>query len=151
MVQLPYKVNNTLTVLQLGSLKKKQYHTTKVLYPLGFKSVRNYYCCKDPRVRVDYKNEVLDGGTHPIFKVTHPSGLVFSGTSPYMVWNKILDKVNAGIDRLKMVSVYGRIHGGFNCNTATRSLESSRPKPLLEWFSMACLTVSLLDSLKVGC
>lgn len=103
-IKLPYKVGRTLHLLKLGNLKKKKYHTAKALYPIGFKTKRSYYCCIDPRKRVDYINEIIDGGEYPLFKVTHPSGLVFTTNSPYTVWKKTLDKINAACDALKLVS-----------------------------------------------
>ena len=68
----PIFVSPTLKILDLGVVEyeRSAFHSSRNIFPIGFKSCREYTSMVDPNRRCDYICEILDGGHSPIFKVT---------------------------------------------------------------------------------
>ena len=68
----PIIVTNTLKILDLGTVEyeRPNFHSSRNLFPIGFKSVREYTSMIHPNTRCDYLCEILDGGDKPLYKVT---------------------------------------------------------------------------------
>jgi hypothetical protein len=68
----PIIINNNLKILNLGTIiyDNKNYHNEKNIFPIGFKSVREYQSMFNLQKRAEYTCEILDGGTKPQYKIT---------------------------------------------------------------------------------
>lgn len=97
--KFPVEVNNYFKLVATGTLVTsgpghKNFHNSNYVFPVGFKSIRNYFCCKDPTKKVNYTNEILRGESGPLFKVTREeSDLSFEGTSASAAWNKLCKRI----------------------------------------------------------
>ena len=71
-VKYPIIVTGSLKILNLGIVdwERPNYHSVRNIFPIGFKSVRDYQSMFFPNKRCDYVCEILDGGNSPLFKVT---------------------------------------------------------------------------------
>lgn len=60
-----------VTVHELGQVvvDRQAYHNKRYVWPVGFKSSRQYLSAHDPDASVTYYSEVKDGGAAPIFEV----------------------------------------------------------------------------------
>ncbi|KAJ2231374.1 hypothetical protein IWW45_005495 [Coemansia sp. RSA 485] len=69
------------------------YHTSRYIWPVGFRSTRMYPSMRDNRARCLYTSEILDGGDMPVFQVTADDmpGEPFRASSSSGVWKQILD------------------------------------------------------------
>lgn len=69
-VHLPFTVAN-VTVLALGHVDLRDaYHSHAYIYPIGYKSEREYYSTVNVTTRVKYTCEILENGSSPLFRVT---------------------------------------------------------------------------------
>jgi len=61
-----------VTVFDLGRIvwDRPRYHSKRYIWPLGYKSQRQYYSMRDPEVKVIYTSEIVDGDDEPLFIVT---------------------------------------------------------------------------------
>ena len=68
----PIQVTNTLKILNLGVVEyqRQNFHSVRNLFPIGYKSIREYSSYVHPNTRCDYICEILDGGSGPLYKVT---------------------------------------------------------------------------------
>ena len=68
----PIIINNNLKVLNLGTIiyDNKNFHSEKNIFPVGYKSVREYQSMFNLKNRAEYTCEILDGGNKPQYKVT---------------------------------------------------------------------------------
>ncbi|KAJ2508454.1 hypothetical protein H4217_008554 [Coemansia sp. RSA 1939] len=74
------------------------YHTTRYIWPPGFRSTRVYPSIKGNDARCIYTSEILEGdGEMPIFQVTASDmpGESFRASSASGVWKQILDMLTA--------------------------------------------------------
>uniref|UniRef100_A0A6B2KW73 Uncharacterized protein n=1 Tax=Arcella intermedia TaxID=1963864 RepID=A0A6B2KW73_9EUKA len=105
-----------LSVDCLGRVSdKKTFHNEKYIWPIGFKSRREYISSVDVSKRTQYICEILDGD-RPIFKVTDPDDPVntVTATSSSSAWKQILDRINSKRpDEQKRTSVSGPDYFGF--------------------------------------
>jgi len=71
-VEFPLMINNSLTILNLGEIETERpaYHSGRNIFPIGFKSIREHTSMFNPKERMQYLCEILDGGPKPLFKVT---------------------------------------------------------------------------------
>ena len=73
---MPLVLFKGLTVLSLGTIKiQPGWHSKRYIWPVGFKSVRQYASMHDPDTKVDYINEIVEsangsGGSSPLFRVS---------------------------------------------------------------------------------
>lgn len=112
--------NISMIHVTIGSIvySRPNFHNSKYIWPVGFKSTRKYTSILNPSHKIKYINEILaeDGG--PVFKVTpeddpeHP--IVANSASG--AWAYIVNKLNNGkSDKTMTVSGPGRILNS-NCN-----------------------------------
>lgn len=88
-----------LSILSLGTVvfNKPGFHSTSYIWPIGFKSTRQYASMKDPDRKTTYINEIIDNGDAPIFRVSAEDDLEnpIDAPSPTAAWKTIIEKVNA--------------------------------------------------------
>ena len=96
---LPLQIG-TVQVFALGELvtsgaNAKNYHTSNHLFPVGYRSNRLYTSVQDPKAKVTYTSEILEGPQGPVFRVTHEGGFpIFEAASSSAVWLQVLRAVN---------------------------------------------------------
>ncbi|KAJ1817453.1 hypothetical protein LPJ56_004062 [Coemansia sp. RSA 2599] len=82
-------------VLDLGRIvwTPDSYHTSRYIWPVGFKSTRMYPSMRDNTAKCLYTSEILDGGDMPVFQVTAEDmpDSPFRASSSSGVWKQILD------------------------------------------------------------
>ena len=68
----PIAINSSLRLENLGVIEydRKNFHTERNIFPIGFKSVREHQSIIKAGDRAEYICEIEDGGTKPTFKVT---------------------------------------------------------------------------------
>ncbi|KAJ1674799.1 hypothetical protein EV182_002537 [Spiromyces aspiralis] len=76
---------------------RENYHTSRYIWPVGFKSTKILPSMLDENKKVVYTSEILENGDSPIFKVTAEDqpGRDFTGSSSSGVWKQILDAIMA--------------------------------------------------------
>jgi hypothetical protein len=69
---LPFHVSKSLSLIALGRIvaDRPAYHNDRYIFPVGYKSVRQYASMADPQRRCLYVSEIVDGGAKPLFRVT---------------------------------------------------------------------------------
>eukprot|EP00173_Palmaria_palmata_P004933 Plantae.Rhodophyta-Palmaria_palmata.ctg7756.p1 GENE.Plantae.Rhodophyta-Palmaria_palmata.ctg7756~~Plantae.Rhodophyta-Palmaria_palmata.ctg7756.p1 ORF type:complete len:325 (-),score=35.52 Plantae.Rhodophyta-Palmaria_palmata.ctg7756:62-1036(-) len=87
-----------LTVMSVGRVdfERPSFHTDRTLYPIGFKSSREYTSMNDVDKTCQYVCEILDGGgPAPVFKVTcmDRPDTPFTSPSPSGCWTNVLTAV----------------------------------------------------------
>jgi len=82
--------------LSLGKVvtDRKKFHAKRYIWPVGFKSTRQYPSMADPTVRVLYTSEIVDGGDEPKFNVTPEGGETIQATTPSGAWTEVVKRVN---------------------------------------------------------
>jgi chromodomain-helicase-DNA-binding protein 7 len=97
---LPIQFTRTRYVIDLGHIvtDRPAFHSSKYIFPVGFKSSRLYASTLDPSQQVRYTSEILDTGSDvPLFRVTmddHPE-IFFEGKAPSSPWCLIKQRVDA--------------------------------------------------------
>eukprot|EP00339_Tiarina_fusa_P012625 CAMPEP_0117033454 /NCGR_PEP_ID=MMETSP0472-20121206/23902_1 /TAXON_ID=693140 ORGANISM="Tiarina fusus, Strain LIS" /NCGR_SAMPLE_ID=MMETSP0472 /ASSEMBLY_ACC=CAM_ASM_000603 /LENGTH=1984 /DNA_ID=CAMNT_0004742375 /DNA_START=28 /DNA_END=5983 /DNA_ORIENTATION=+ len=90
---------------------RPEYHNTKYIWPVGFRSARTYQSFLNPSERTEYTNEILDGGEKPLFRVTAADAPDHSATasSPTGAWSSVLRQVKNGppLDKKSINAVSG--------------------------------------------
>lgn len=69
---LPLALTERLTIVDLGTIEYKRagFHTDRHIFPIGYKSIRNYASMVEKDGRTTYTCTILDGGSAgPIFRV----------------------------------------------------------------------------------
>merc|ERR1712137_66586 len=71
---------------------RPDYHSSKYIWPVGFKSVRTYQSFINPEDRTEFTSEILDGGERPLFRVTAADAPDQFATaySPTGAWTAVL-------------------------------------------------------------
>ncbi|KAJ1722694.1 hypothetical protein LPJ53_002907 [Coemansia erecta] len=86
-------------ILSLGTIvsDRDSYHTSRYIWPVGFKSARRYPSMLDGMARCEYTSEILDGGDMPVFQVTAEDmpESPFRASSSSGVWKQVLDVLMA--------------------------------------------------------
>jgi hypothetical protein len=130
-IQMPITISTVTTILDLGVIEynRKEFHTERYIYPIGFKSQRQYASYINPPERTTYTCEILDGGEKgPLFKVLaldDPDTEYISTTST-ACWITILKKVNDIGKKRATVSVSGPEYFGLS-NPKVRQLIETLP------------------------
>ena len=99
--QLPLTVG-PMTFLSFGNLPEDNdlldtYHSEHYLYPIGFKSLREYWDVENPFEKCVYANEIKDGGeSGPIFVVSKPDNpdVCFESSSSSGAWKALLEQLS---------------------------------------------------------
>lgn len=92
---VPFTVGG-ITVLDLGEIHlDRKYYSSKHLFPVGYRSQRQYTCAVSPTEKAVYTSEILEGVEGPRFRVTHENGdLSWEEASSSAVWLQVLRHVN---------------------------------------------------------
>lgn len=111
----------------IGTIKPKiSYHSQHNLFPVGYKSIRDYASMFSKERRAKYTCEILDGGEKPIYKVTSsedPENPIVRDSSTGC-WVHICKKVNDLTDNDdKKVTISGTERFGLIESTVKRILE----------------------------
>jgi superfamily II DNA or RNA helicase len=89
-----------MALLSLGTVvtDRPEFHTDRYVYPVGFRTSREFLSMKNPGERTLYTSEIVDeGGPKPVFQVT-PSddpSTVIRAPSSSAAWKAVLMAVNA--------------------------------------------------------
>ena len=86
-----------LRVMSLGQVNiLPDYHSRKYIWPVGFKSLKQYQSFSNPATKIDYICEILDGGEKPIFSVTASDALDQPATASNATaaWSIILKRIH---------------------------------------------------------
>uniref|UniRef100_A0A6B2L1L2 FYR N-terminal domain-containing protein n=1 Tax=Arcella intermedia TaxID=1963864 RepID=A0A6B2L1L2_9EUKA len=106
-----------LTIDSLGTISlKKSFHTEKYIWPVGYRSRREYTSSVDINKRCEYICEIQDVDDKPVFVVTDPDDLQNSvhANSASSAWKQILDRINLKKSaEVKRNSVSGPEYFGF--------------------------------------
>ncbi|KAI9227099.1 MAG: F/Y-rich N-terminus-domain-containing protein, partial [Piptocephalis tieghemiana] len=75
--------------------KNDSYHSSRYIFPVGFKSERTYPSTLDPSRRVPYTNEIRRGEKGPLFIVTASDrpGVEWTAMSTSGAWRKVVDEL----------------------------------------------------------
>ncbi|KAL0491809.1 hypothetical protein AKO1_010220 [Acrasis kona] len=126
---LPLELGTVLTITALGVIdyQRNDFHTERYIYPIGFKSERQYKSFTNPSDKVAYMCEIQDGTSGPIFKVTasdNPS-IVFTSSTPTGCCTPLVKKVNdvAGSGKRSTTSVSGPEFFGFSSPRVMQLIE----------------------------
>jgi superfamily II DNA or RNA helicase len=116
-VIFPIKLG-VLTIEALGTIvfDRDTFHNEKYIWPVGFKSVRDYMSTITPEGRCKYTCEIVDDGERPLFVVTPEDDPANASKAPSasQAWKNILDRVNKlKADNSKRSSVSGPEYFGF--------------------------------------
>ncbi|KAJ1920411.1 hypothetical protein H4219_001387 [Mycoemilia scoparia] len=89
--------NEEVIIHNLGEVvwDRENYHTSRYIWPVGFKSVKIYPSMIDRNKKISYISEIIDGGDTPIFQVRPEDqpDKVFTATSSSGVWKLALDEI----------------------------------------------------------
>lgn len=117
-----------VTVHELGHVvvDRQAYHNKRYVWPVGFKSSRQYQSAQDPEATVTYYSEVKDGGAAPIFEVwaeDAPSERFQSSTSTG-AWTAVFKAAAAVRGKDMTNSASGPDFFGFSNNTIQMMIET---------------------------
>lgn len=95
----PIVVTSTLKILNLGSIDSDRptFHSSRNIYPIGYKAVRTSLSMFHRDTKCDYICEILDNGTGPLYKVTpsdDPENPIYHSASSG-AWIEICQKINS--------------------------------------------------------
>ncbi len=116
-----------VTVHDLGQIitEKPGFHNKRYVWPIGFKSSRQYLSHVNPDTSVTYYSEVKDGGSAPLFEVwseDSPDQKFQSATSTG-VWSAVFKQANAIRGKDAANSASGPDFYGFSNNTIAMMIE----------------------------
>ncbi|GBG24072.1 Histone-lysine N-methyltransferase trr [Hondaea fermentalgiana] len=136
----PFTVGG-ITVQDVGEIHlDRKYYSSKHLFPVGFRSQRQYTCAVSPTEKAVYTSEILEGVDGPRFRVIHENGdLSWEEASSSAVWLQVLRHVNDckvrnglpskgtaisgpemfGFANAKIASVLEGLDGVINCTNYT--------------------------------
>ena len=116
----PIRITDRVTIESLGEIvwERDSFHNERHIFPVGYKSSREFASRVDPNGRTYYDSEILDGGDTPLFRVTPRDAphLRVERESASGVWVAIANAVNAirGGQRSKVTvsgtEMYGLSH-----------------------------------------
>ena len=102
-VKLPLEIGGSMRlesfgeiIYEIDGLLSTAYHTSRHIYPVGYRLSRRYPCVENPKNRVMYTSIVEYGGPEgPKFRVEHESGRhKWEGVKTTSVWLQILKALN---------------------------------------------------------
>ncbi|GAB0496128.1 hypothetical protein MMPV_007438 [Pyropia vietnamensis] len=109
-----------LTIESLGVIEYQRpgFHTERTLYPIGYRSLRNYLSLAHPDQQCNYVCEVVDvGDATPKFRVTctDDTSISFLGESPSAAWGQVMVGIRGRVPerRRQRVNVSGPEYFGF--------------------------------------
>lgn len=118
----PLVLGGVLTIETLGEIVTNDacgnFHNDKYIWPLGFKSTREYISTLDPNVRTRYTCEILQANKQPLFRITPADDAAnpVVAKSASQAWTKILERINEkkhAKEKAKRTSVSGPEYFGF--------------------------------------
>jgi len=123
-----------VTVHELGQVvsDRQTYHNKRYVWPVGFRSSRQYQSCTDPEGTATYVSEVKDGGAAPIFEVwqepeTPPEDDViaprFQSSTSTGAWTSVFKAAAAVRGKELTNSASGPDFFGFSNNTIQMMIE----------------------------
>ncbi|KAK4536923.1 hypothetical protein CDCA_CDCA10G2948 [Cyanidium caldarium] len=99
-IRLPFYIGVVLRIESLGRVDRRDgFHNERAIYPIGFRSVRQYISCRDISRTTEYVCEILDGGGEdgqaPLFRVTCADmpERPFVDKSPSGCWTQVMKAV----------------------------------------------------------
>jgi len=116
-IVFPIKIGIATLIEALGTINTKpNFHSEKYIWPVGFKSTREFTSTKNIDERCMYTCEIVDGGDKPIFKVTPADDpeTPSEASSASQAWKQILMRINERKpEQAKRTSVSGPEYFGF--------------------------------------
>jgi hypothetical protein len=116
-IVFPIKIGVATLIEALGTINPKpNFHSEKYIWPIGFKSTREFTSTKNIEERCMYTCEIIDGGDKPIFKVTPADDpeTPSEASSASQAWKQILMRINERKpEQAKRTSVSGPEYFGF--------------------------------------
>eukprot|EP01080_Neovahlkampfia_damariscottae_P000097 gene97-4346_t len=114
-IDLPLNLG-VVTILSLGKVDvRKNFHNDRYIFPVGYKSERNYNSYINPSEKVQYTCEILsDENTEsPVFKVTPNDDPTqsFTSTTPTGAWTPIIKKVQESRKKIGGKRQYSTVSG----------------------------------------
>lgn len=116
---LPISIKGVISIESLGSINPNPaFHSEKYIWPVGFRSKREYASSLTPEGRTRYICEILENAdaSAPLFRVTaeDDATLVCEASSPSQAWKLVLERVNkVKTDANKRASVSGPEYFGY--------------------------------------
>lgn len=116
---LPINIKGVISIESLGRINPAPaFHSEKYIWPVGFRSKREYASSLTADGRTRYICEILENadGTGPLFRVTAEDDptLVCEASSPSQAWKLVLERVNKiKSDANKRASVSGPEYFGY--------------------------------------
>lgn len=116
---LPINVKGVLSIESLGTINPDSaFHSEKYIWPVGYRSKREYASALTPEGRTRYTCEILASpdGTAPLFRVSAEDDptMVCEASSPSSAWKLVLERVNKiRTDANKRASVSGPEYFGY--------------------------------------
>lgn len=116
---LPISIKGVISIESLGRINPAPaFHSEKYIWPVGFRSKREYASSLTPDGRTRYICEILENAdaTAPLFRVTAEDNpeLVCEASSPSQAWKLVLERVNqVKTDANKRASVSGPEYFGY--------------------------------------
>lgn len=117
-----------VTVHELGQIvsDRQPFHNKRYIWPIGFKSSRQYLSAVDPEANATYYSEIKDGGIGPVFEVwaeDAPEQKYQSSTSTG-VWTSVFKAAAAIRGKEASNSASGPDFYGFSNNTIAMLIET---------------------------
>lgn len=116
-IVFPIKIGVATLIEALGVINTKpNFHSEKYIWPIGFKSTREFTSTKNIDERCMYTCEIVDGGDKPIFRVTPADDpeTPSEASSASQAWKQILMRINERKpEQAKRTSVSGPEYFGF--------------------------------------
>ncbi|KAI8910822.1 F/Y rich C-terminus-domain-containing protein [Gorgonomyces haynaldii] len=125
-LQLPVTLG-VITLENLGQVvfDRSSFHSERYIYPVGFRTSRDFLSYMDPTKTVRYTCEIVDGGDAPRFKVTaqddleHPS----ISTTATGAWSPIFKQAHQIRNKEHNYSASGPDYFGFTQPTVLRYVQ----------------------------
>ncbi|KAL0488493.1 hypothetical protein AKO1_015534 [Acrasis kona] len=113
-------ISSVLYVSSLGRVEHERlpFHSRRYIYPIGFKSCKIHTSYKNPKKTTTYTSEIIDGFSHPIFRVTvgDDSGTKYESESASGCWLQVVKKIDEAQplgEKRDNVTVSGPVFFGF--------------------------------------
>jgi len=94
-VVLPLDVNREFVVESLGAIvPRSPFVTNKYIWPVGYRSSKQYVSMLNPSIQVKYTSQIIDAGGKPLFVVTasdEPSNPIVA-QSPSQAWRIVMKR-----------------------------------------------------------
>jgi hypothetical protein len=108
----PMQIATNLLLLELGNIdfEREQFHNERYIYPIGFKSEREYCSyIKGDGSRTLYRSEIIDGGDRPIFTVVASDDPDTIHSSPTVsgCWISVIKRVKDVLKNRATTSISG--------------------------------------------